>query len=315
MNKLKIILTATLAAVLTLSCSSGDDEGSSGGSGPITESFTLKDVTADQFTYVEVEVYDRCEEGGVLKIEVETYEETVKYSIKNNIMTWSNRWAEDTLNFKGTSNELIGTWTRTKDKNASCGPRTERYCTGGGHWDYETDEWVCERYEEDTWNECKSGYDITKAVITATTIAITRDECRTDEMTERTYNGWTRRVVNCDTYEMVKGSDKVTVRETRANIEISYKGKSCRMSEPSKAQKEAACREAWNKYHLTDNYWDDYYWDILEGDFEACLKRILPPELMGGGDDYDDYNSYGKVAAKPLAKAKAKAKFAPLLEK
>jgi len=315
MNKLKFILTASIAAVLALSCSDGGDEGSSGGSTPITESFTLKNVTADQFTYEEVDVYDSCEEGGVLETRKDSWENTVNYSIKNNIMTWSNRRAEDTINFKGTSSELIGTWTRTKDKNASCGPRTEIYCTDGGHWDYEIDEWVCERYEEETWNECKEDYDITKAVFTQTTVKITRDYCYTDRMTEgepwwRGDNGWKTRPVNCNAYEVYKGSEIVTIKEDRNSAEASSKGKKCK-SEASKKQKENACKEAWDKYHLTENYWDDYYWGILYKDFYDCLANSMPKGFWVDKDE----DSYGKAAGKPLAKAKAKANFTPLLKK
>ncbi|GBU26218.1 hypothetical protein R83H12_02912 [Fibrobacteria bacterium R8-3-H12] len=121
-------------------------------------------------------------DDGELKIYEYIEENTVNYSINNNILTWKYIRKNDTLNFKGTSNELIGTWTRTKDK-----------------------------------------------------------------------------------------------------------------------------------YHLIEEYWKDYYYDILEKDFNDCLKRILPAELFE--DDEDD--SYGAVAAKPLANAnaKSKTKFTWLLKK
>jgi len=314
MNKLKTILAASLAATLTLSCSSGGDDSSGGGSGLITETFTLNDVKDDQFTYVEEYEYEDCTEGGVLKTEKDTYENTVNYSIKNNIMTWKERWSDDTLNFKGTSNNLIGTWTRTKNRNVSCELRKRQYCPDGEEYNHELDEYVCKNNNtlEYSRYSCKEGWDFTEAVFTQTTVKITRDYCVTDRMAPdgepwwRGDNGWKLRPINCDTYEVYKGTEKVTIKAGRNSTELSSKGKICKMSEPSKSQKEAACREAWNKYQ-NERYWDEYYEDILYKGFYDCLKNSMP---KGFWVDEEDENSSGKVAAKPAAKAK----FAPLLK-
>jgi hypothetical protein len=346
MSKLKIILTAGIAAVLTLSCSNADETGnessSSDGGGSesssskgdssnsnngggnnssssvgnessssdvrnessssrsgnnssnsnggdesggfvSTEVYTLVNKTADQFTYMEVYEDEYCE-GGVLKNEKDSSSNIINYSINNKIMTWKGRW-HDTLNFKGTSNEFIGTWTRTKNKAASCG--------------------IDEEYDD---YYCKRGYDIIKAVFTETNVSITRDICYTDQLedVEEEINGWKTKV-DCNTVEIYKGTDKATMKITNnEEISYSYKGESCTIE---KSKKEAACKKAWDKYHLTDDYLEDYY-DILYKDFDDCLKRILPAELMEEMENDDDY---GKVAAKPLAKAKAK--IIPLLKK
>ncbi|GBU26220.1 hypothetical protein R83H12_02914 [Fibrobacteria bacterium R8-3-H12] len=317
----KIILMAAIAAALTLSCNLPKDEeddgetnggvdGSSGSNnkgsssskgGGTTETHDLVDLDDDYFSYLVKGTNDQCEEGGVLESIEWSYENTVYYSIDNNILTLKDNYSdEDTLLFKGTSNDLIGTWTRTKDKAASCKEKTQRWCR---EYDYETNQ--CLDYEEETYYSCKENYDITKAVIAETTVQVTRDECRTDEIVNgSSFEGtdWKEKAIDCNTVEIYKGSEKITWRETRTSEEISYKGKSCKYS-PSKSQKEAACREAWNKYHQTEEYWEDYYWDILYEDYSDCLKRILPAEF------FDDY---GKVAAKPAANAKAKAKFSPL---
>lgn len=294
MNKLKFILAASIAASLTLSCSNGDDEGSSDGSGPNTKVYSLVEKKATEFTYMEEDTYEYCDRGGILKTEEDNYKQTINYSIKNNIMTWQDaNYYEgddiDTLNFKGNSNDLIGTWTRTKNKATSCKLRTDS--------------------DGDSWYRCKSDYDIVEAAFTQTTVKITRDECWTEQRImdggnfERT--DWKERAVDCNTVEIYKGSEKVTWRVTRNSQEVSYKGKTCKMSEPTKAQKEKACKEAWNKYQD-----EDYYWDLLEGDFEDCIKRTLPEELWG-----DDHEIELPPPPPQDAKAKAKAKFTPLLKK
>jgi len=344
MNKLKIILAASLAATLTLSCSNGDDnEGdssssnenlssssngggnsSSGGAGNssssdgggnssgsdgggnssgssgnlITETYTLKNVTDDQFTLVEDYKHYECLEGGVLYIDENNYENTVSYLINNQILTLE---IKDTLQFNGTSSQLTGTWTRAKNKAASC----ELY------EDKEYDE---------SWYDCKSGWDITKVVFTTKTVEFTRNYCPTDEEIERTNEkGWTTKVIDCETLEVFKGSDKITVRQTVTNTEesiyVNYKGNSCEFKEsrPSEAQRIAACKKAWDE-HKDDDDWEDYYWNSIYGgdksNYHNCIRNLLPADFFD-----DDEEGAGKISAKPAAKAKAKAKFASLLKK
>jgi len=313
MNKLKIILAASLAVTLTLSCSNGTEESSGSGSsgGAYAQVYTLKEVTPDQFTYVDESEYAYCGENGAWKTDKDSYEKTINYSITNNIMTWKEEYGEDTLNFKGTSNELIGTWTRKKDRNASCELRTKKYCRGDEHYDPESDDYVCENnnYEEESDYSCKDNWRLTEVVFTATTVKITGNYCVTDRMIEQTApNGWKQKPINCDTYEMSKGSDKVTVKENRktSTYEVSYKGKSCKRSEPSDSKKAAACKKAYDE-HPDDQDWREYYYQSLEKEFDDCMKRILPAELL----KEDEEDASGKIAAKSVAKAE----FMPLLKK
>jgi len=297
------------------SSSSNGSSGSganSGGGGLVTEVYTLESKTTNQFTFTVVDMEDQCKEGGIL--ETETYEEsnTINYSIDHNTMTFKISEYSDTLLFKGTSNELLGTWTRTKNKTASCQLRTETYCTMEV---CDEEGCVCTRYENESRYSCKAGYDITQAVFTPTTVAITRDECGTDTEVDGSIGeaGYTIKIIDCNTIELSKGSNKITIRESRNSAEVSYNGQSCKVEERNftKIQKQAACTTAWNE-HQNEPYWEDYYYDILLGnDFEDCLKRILPAEFWHD----DDEDNLGKVAAKSVAKAKSKNKLTSLLKR
>ena len=283
MRKLKLILSTSIAAAFALSCSTSGD--GSGGGGNITEAYTLEEITDSQFTYKEAEYY-YCAEGGVLETEDDTYSNIMKYSIDNKILTVGDvyYWPYDTLNFKGTSDALIGTWTRTKNKAASCELETSGRYVGDEEYFY--------------W-DCKYGWNITKAVFTDKTVKFTVDYCATDEIVDGTVwpqgeAGWKMRVVSCDTYEVYKNSTKVTIKETAMDTRFSYNGNTCSMSwaAPSKSKRESACKEAWDK-HKDDEYWDDYYYDILRSnryDFWDCLEKKMPAGFFTDDDgDSDDY--------------------------
>jgi len=349
MNKFKFILMASIAAILTLSCSfldddskdnssnssgnksssskdrpnggdSSDSNNGSNSSGGTTETYTLeKHEDLIYFRYKGGVSYESCEAGGDL-VEY-PYERLVFYSIDNNILNWTWTFSYDddlivgdTLNFKGTSNNLTGTWTRTKNKNASCELNDE--------FDF-------------PFIDCKEGYDITKAVFTNDKVTITRDECRTDDAVNGAvdYRGWKTKVVNCNTIEYSKGSNKVTKKFTKNGEEMSYNGSEpCK--QPDKPTKQAACAAAYAKYVAEGgdvDEWDSYYYYQNIGDpYYSCLENTLPDDWWGydegGYCDYnpDDLDCWGegslrKIAAKPAAKAlKAKAKttkFKPLLKK
>jgi hypothetical protein len=327
MNKFKTILTAGLAAaLLTLSCAPAEDEdvddnnssnngGSSGSnSGSGGETYNLIEQEDEFFSYFVPYEYDYCEEGGVLKTVKDSSERTQYYSIDNKVMTWGDEYDYmygDTLIFKGSSNELKGTWTRTRNKDASC-----HYEAGG--------------YEPGM--VCKYDYDITKAVFTDSKVTITRDECITDRYIEEDRgNGWQDRVVNCSTVEIYKGSDKVTLKITKTTNEMSYNGKPpCKLTDPTKAQKQTACKNAWDEYKDNDEYGYQYGYytnlEALEEPYYECLVDMLPEDLLDDGDYpppydicdyYPDYCEEGKIAAKSVAKAKAAkiANFKPLLKK
>jgi len=346
MNKLKFILTASIAAILTLSCgmledskddkssdSSGDkvsssSKGNGGGSSSgsttgITKTYDLVDKTSDQFTYEEK--YDICTEG---KFKPDSSEYTFNYSIKNNVLSAYTYSEEDTLNFKGTSNKLVGTWTRTKSScekvvydtycseyNYDACIDLEHICSEydefddcidyGSYYCYDEefyyDDSNCLKHDEVSYNHCKDGYDITKAVVTEENISITRNACPNDVYVNGNdiRNGWKIKVVDCNTYEISKGSDKITVKQDGEAETYTYKSKSCKYDAPSKDEKAAACASAWDRYQD-----EDYMW-ILRQDFNDCLNDLLPEDYLYC-DSYDCWAD--KILAKPAAKDNTKDK-------
>jgi hypothetical protein len=240
-----------------------------------TYTLTLVSYNSNSFTYMYTDGGYSCTNGGTLK--GETHDRTINYSLNysasNNILVWENQWSGDTLHFNGTSNNLIGTWTRTKDKSTSCWTGTYEII-------------------------CKEGWGITKLVFTQNTVTITGgflggDNCPTDEMTDGKINnkGWKCKIISCDTYEMSKGTEKITMKLDKHNGEITYNGKTC--STKGLSQRIKACSDAWNKIQTQggSGYLEDYYYNFLEKDFEECLVNNNFPE-----EDFD-YSAPGSGGA------------------
>jgi len=272
----KIVLTAVIAAALTLSCSPAEEEkddtegnggkssGSNSGGGSnsgTTYALIESDIDGDYayFTYLIPDAYGTCEEGVYSS---EPWPEKIYYSIDNKNMTWG-LFPESSIQFKGSSNDLIGTWTRTKSKS-DCEPIEDG--------DY-------------AFMFCKPNYDVTKAVITDTTIAITSQKCPTDNVIDGSYpaEGWKLKIKDCNTVEYTKGSDKITVTKSNDDGEkVTYKGKSCELV-VTKAKKTAACKKAWNEEG------HEAYWSILYRDYDKCREDIgLPEEFFDNGGDGED---------------------------
>jgi hypothetical protein len=250
----------------------GNSSSSNGSGNPETPStYTLVSYNSNSFTYIYTDGEYSCTNGGTLK--EETHDRTINYSLNysanNNILVWGEQWSGDTLHFNGTSNNLIGTWTRTKDKNASC-------------TDY----------------DCKEGWGITKLVFTQNTVTITGgfaggNNCPTDEMTDGkiNYNGWKDKIISCDTYEMSKGTEKVTMKYVnRHSTEVTYNGKTC--TNKGFSQRTKACRDAWNQIlaqggtaHQSEL--EDYYYGFLKKDFEECVANNNFPEGVLDDDPSD----------------------------
>jgi len=315
MNKLKFILTACLAAALTLSCSQEDDESgdssSSGGgnsSGEVSSSsggapgsfittegpFDLVvDAFAGDFTYTNVYPDGMCSEG-IYTEEPYSFNTVIRYQIENKTLTWDYSNYGEEIYFNGQSNELFGTWTRTPNRDVDC-----------------SDEFGC-----------KFDWDITKAEIANNTIKISRYNCpmqywRTGE--EWNYD-WTVEVVDCNTLKISSGSDKVTYKVTKNGYEYTYGGKTCKyknLSSFSFAEKKAACAEAWENFGEDS---DDFDWDyaedydyVLNYSYYECIQDI-PESFFEESDCYDcGYKIAAKSAGK-VNKSKAKAKL-PLLKK
>ncbi|MDR0515591.1 MAG: hypothetical protein LBH25_00930 [Fibromonadaceae bacterium] len=290
----KFLLSASLflAAIFTFSCA-GDDEvnppdycwsdkdnafiscstgSGSNGSREYTEKFIIIESDDYSFAYADTGTANKCKEGGILEKEISgisVYE--ADYSISNNTLAWEPRKiGRDTLNFKGTSSSLTGTWTRTK--NASC-----------------------KSSGDDDYNEHCS---ITKAVFTEKTLTLTHSVCPTDILTNGSEEkGWKLKVVDCNAIELSKGSDKVTGKTFKTKYgfsgEMVYKGKTCkfngRIAQPSYADREKACKDAWNKVQRYEE-WDN---NDLKWLYDESLKH---------NSDMASYDNYVKCLCETLPK-------------
>jgi hypothetical protein len=320
-NKRQAILAIALAFTFN-ACDSGGGGGGVGGDGtggkssnsgnPGTpDSYTLVSYNSNSFTYNWDSESYRCIDlnGGTLEKETYDFTEAMGYSMyysngnyilvlgrcnswssgMNGIMNCTGFSDTDTIHFKGTSSNLIGTWTRTKDKAASCKMKTERYCK-----DYDSDKCECKEYKEESWMDCKEYWDYTKLVFTQNTVAITRDYCRTDGMIDEEVrdNGWRYKITGCDTYEMSKGTEKVTVRINKGtnweSWEGTYKGKTCKLTETSVSQRAKACSDAW-KTGVSGSELEEAYYDLLDKErFKCLVDNNFPEESYKGGGDADD---------------------------
>jgi len=256
MNKLKFIILASIAAILTISCSDDkDDEPSSNNvviDNTSTESYPLLENENGYFTYLATDKDEYCEEGQLKYEDYPSYI-TVNYSIANDTLVWEAfGYYADTLNFSGPSDSLLGTWTRTRSKN-SC---------------------------NDDWGPyfCKEDYDITKLVFTDDSIKITREYCPTDEFIEgQIFSKGLLHIVDCNTFELSRSSDKITVKKLGPDeLTYSYNNKSCSNSY-SLDKKKAVCKQAYEE--------SGYYEGILKQEFSECMQENMPAWFI----DSDDY--------------------------
>jgi hypothetical protein len=289
MNSLKklVLFTASLLLALTFTISCTDDGGgdensssssandsssssSSGtGSTSVTETYTLYGAYDGYFTYLQVEENAYCEEGVLVDY---TRPQEVDYSIENNILvlgSYESYYSE--LQFTGTSNELTGTWTRTKDKSASCE--------------------LLPSYEGGTYWKCKEGWDIVKAEFTASTVKFTREICPADEEDGTEYKGWLSTVIDCNTIRDSKGAEEITYRVLAlsghevSSWSMTYKGATCTFNKPAVSQFENACAQAGND---SDSYWESFFrlYDNAYEEYKNCMiENEFPPETYEEDDD------------------------------
>jgi hypothetical protein len=253
------------------SSSSGDGQGggsssSSGGGGDfsgesvkLTKIYALGNITDNIFEHFETYEDYSCHEGGVIERWIDDYPDSVYYSISNNILVWQEKWWKDTIHFSGISNSLSGTWTRTKNSR-------ENSC----EFDMEDNDWVC-----------KSGWSFVKAEFLADTLKVTSDYCMTEEVSANDWQGdWETRIINCSTYEIIKGTEKITVKFGVSIVgtlaySFAYNDKICYWNqERSFSQAQAACTKAWNKVQAEGGRLYEHYEDILfNSELEECMSE------------------------------------------
>ncbi|MDR3002242.1 MAG: hypothetical protein LBU89_13390 [Fibromonadaceae bacterium] len=297
MRKVILATIMLLALALALSCSNNNSDDndlipSATEEMVYVQTYSLKDITENSFTYIENEEFYECWESGLRANEA--YERQAEYSISNNILTvrW-NEWNEIEYNFNGNQNGLTGTWTRNIDKDAHC---KEVY--------YE--------YEDEYYTECSDNYAVIKAVFTPNTLTLdsdlTSDYCLTGEgrfgIIDEEYKGWTIKAVGCFTAEYSKGSQKITVTLSNPSPygldqKATYNGKTCLVwsNEHSYSERVSACQKANAKFLQEEaknnnlNSWcrGHYYYGFLGEKFKNCLKNNgFPEEFLSHYNDEEE---------------------------
>ncbi|MCL2283512.1 MAG: hypothetical protein FWC26_09375 [Fibromonadales bacterium] len=223
----------------------------------ITETYSLRNIISNFFEYFETDERYICEEGGVLYRWIDNEPDEVTYSISNNVLVYQDYWWSDTIHFSGTSNDLFGTWTRIKNNKDK----------------------VCESIDENR-TECKGGWQIVKAEITADTLKLTSELCMTDEINSKESNGWKIEAINCNAYEASKGTEKIYVYASltgtgRLAFNYTYNGKTCHWNQDRTVpQFQAACTKAWNKVQTDGGYIMNYYHNFLNStELNECMKK------------------------------------------
>jgi hypothetical protein len=268
MKTTHILLTAgiLLALTFTLSCSSSDDpddpdKGGDGISGTQVMEFSYtKTDESIAWTEPRIETVYSCEDGGTIQeyTRDESREMTAGYTISNNSLSLNVDF-RDTINFSGTSSDLVGTWTRTKSQ-----------CV------------------KDQWDpgemSCKSRYNVVKAEFTASKVKFTVDVCQTDwyengyvEEEEDRTKGRKITVIDCNTIEYSKGTDIVKLKLTTTGREYTYNSKTCPLYSSNSdhytaAQRAAACKKVWDERGDNQYGWVNTYSETLRADFFECSK-------------------------------------------
>jgi hypothetical protein len=282
------------------SSSNGYNSGNDGNNVTYTHVITEMNQSNGTFTYTIESEWHSCGEGGVSSIDIESSDMTSAYSISNNVLAFW-RHAEDkddndSLHFNGTSNSIFGTWTRTKNEPAPCGMREYKWCSG-------YIDGKCAKYETEEYWDCKYGYNIVKAEIFQNTFKVTANVCLGDEVSGAEENGIRSNVIDCNTIEALKGSEKITLKfewsgRTKPSFaNYTYNGKTCKNKVIyTHEDMIKACAEAWTKYND-----EEYYWDILDADFKDCIESNNFPSWVWVSDD-DSGSSNAPVESSMLMK-------------
>ncbi|MCL2282201.1 MAG: hypothetical protein FWC26_02675 [Fibromonadales bacterium] len=255
----KFFATAICVASFSFfSCSDGGDGGSTGSK--ITEVYKVKEMSSNYLYVIETYNSERCSENG-FKDTTREYTFSMNYSIDNKVLSLWEYSEDEMVKFNGTSNEIIGTWTRNKNLSLSC----------RNHYDDdEYDGYWCDDY-----------YDVVKLVVSEKEVAMTRDVCRADETKDgEEVRGWKIKTLGCDSYELSKGNDKIKLTQTMSSAKVTYNGKSCSAKEPTHSEKVTACNKAiaYCKSLEDKDSWciEDSYYDFRDESFQKCMINLLP---------------------------------------
>ncbi|MCL2282985.1 MAG: hypothetical protein FWC26_06680 [Fibromonadales bacterium] len=270
MNIKFLLFAASISlAIAITSCSSNNDENENfPGDNPslrgdtliITRTYVVEEMASDFFTIFEEEYYCN-EDNGKFGLEREYMEypryysrEAAKmpYEINDGIL---NLWD---MQFKGTSSSLVGTWTQ--DSLLKC---------------------------KSEYSDCSEALYFRKAmeelIFTQDSLTITehiclKDRYRKDGEIRQTGIWW--KSVNCNTFEISKGSEKVTIIYEgfkQDEQKLIYKGKTCSSSDYSNSEKEIACKNAYDKSKAEGGSSYRYY-NELAGPFKKCIENKSVPE-------------------------------------
>jgi hypothetical protein len=304
-KKIALVASISLAAALAFSCSSegeeanepssssvdissssssGDGQGggsssSSGGGGDNSDGsiilkriYALGNISDSTFEYFETAEWYDCYEGGVIRRWIDDYPDSVFYSVSNNILVLQDKWWDDTLHFSGTSNNLIGTWARAKNRKSN----------------------------------------MIKAEFTEDTLKYIYDYCIADEIDKDEQYGWKIVSTGCNTYEYHKGDEKVAAKVILSNKgeiaqNLTYNGKTCYWDQDfTFSRSQAACAKAWDKAQAEGGHIELYYYTILNSsEVEKCMDENGFPRGFWGEDDENEESAMPKTLMK---KAKVKAK-------
>jgi hypothetical protein len=244
-----------LAIAFTFSCSKDEesDEPTGGGEGGITVVVEFPYTKTDNaFTYTTTNEHHVCKEGGTLEKESENETSTISYSIDGNTLFLDIDGNGKTISFSGNSTDLVGTWTRTRNEcePSPLRPDKEKYCVDNN--------------------------SLVKAEFTTNTFEFTYDYCPTEQSVSGfvNENGVKSTVIDCNTLELSKGTDKMTLKfNAKGHFEFTYNGKTCSQSTYyTETKAEQACKKAWDE-HGGENPWrQDYYYDYLDEEMNNCLQ-------------------------------------------
>ena len=155
------------------------------------------------------------------------------------------------IQFKGNSNSLIGTWT--KEALLEC------------------DEYRC--------HEMGFRASIAELVFTQDSVVVIENICLKDRFVkDGEVNGVWWRAVDCRTFEISKGNEKIILDFYGDETKVIYNNNVCTSIEPSNSVKENACKVAFEKAQEDEEVSFTMQYYELAGSFKECIESRSVPE-------------------------------------